>query len=472
MRKLSLLLGMFFVSIICNAQSVYIYSNNISGLVGKIRVYNDKGDKVAELQKNQWIEVTFTSKANENFTIKCANYFSNKKVNVNLEDKDVVFIRVQLSQSGWRVIEQVYPDVPANVWNDYVLKKNKRLLKNRIANHPTTEWTEAKLKEQFTDKSDAIEGIYENSFSSENSPRYKVGILKEDGAYKVVYLSGGDSDIWKEGDIKANLTETATQYLYKTMWYMGNKSQNDEVYITFSKGMFTTILSDGEESQYVKLFPVSSSINNPNATSSGTGFALHKGGYIVTNYHVIEGGNQINVKGVNGDFNTSYTARVIIEDKNNDLAILKISDSAFSFIRDIPYKLNLKVVDVGSSVFVLGYPLRSTMGDEVKLTNGIISSKSGFQGDITTYQVSAPVQPGNSGGALFDNNGNVVGIINAKHLDTENVSYAIKTLYLYNLIQSIESPPSELNTNTIKDKTLTEQVKAVKNFIYIIEVQY
>ncbi len=78
--------------------------------------------------------------------------------------------------------------------------------------------------------------------------------------------------------------------------------------------------------------------------------------------------------------------------------------------------------DVGETVYVSGYPLRATMGDEIKLTNGI---KSGFQGDITNYQISVPVQPGNSDGPLPDSNGNVTGVISAKHIGAENVSYAV-----------------------------------------------
>ena len=58
----------------------------------------------------------------------------------------------------------------------------------------------------------------------------------------------------------------------------------------------------------------------------------------------------------------------------------------------IPYSIKWKVSDVGEGIFTLGYPLKTTMGEEIKLTNGIISSKSGFKGDKTTYQISAPIQ--------------------------------------------------------------------------------
>jgi S1-C subfamily serine protease len=110
------------------------------------------------------------------------------------------------------------------------------------------------------------------------------------------------------------------------------------------------------------------------------------------------------------------------------------------------------------------------MGDEVKLTNGIISSKSGFQGDVTSYQISAPIQPGNSGGPLFDGKGNVIGTVNAKHDGAENVSYAIKTSYLINLIDLLPTPPKFQTISTVAGKPLTEQVKILKKFTYIIEV--
>jgi S1-C subfamily serine protease len=166
------------------------------------------------------------------------------------------------------------------------------------------------------------------------------------------------------------------------------------------------------EIQMIKLFPSLEDIQK-NVPTSGTGFALSSDGYIVTNYHVIKGASNIVIRGVEGDFSKTYKAKLVIEDKNNDIAILKIDDITFKSFGIIPYVISNKSYDVGTSIFCLGYPLRATMGDEVKLTNGIISSKSGFKGDITTYQITAPVQPGNSGGPLFDDKGDLMGIINA-----------------------------------------------------------
>jgi S1-C subfamily serine protease len=109
------------------------------------------------------------------------------------------------------------------------------------------------------------------------------------------------------------------------------------------------------------------------------------------------------------------------------------------------------------------------MGQEIKLTNGIISSHSGYQGDISTYQITAPVQPGNSGGPLFDYNGNIVGIINAGIPSADNVGYAIKTSYLKNLVESSVKENIIPYRNSISTNTLANKVQSLKNFVFLIK---
>ncbi|MCM1311256.1 MAG: serine protease [Bacteroides sp.] len=135
----------------------------------------------------------------------------------------------------------------------------------------------------------------------------------------------------------------------------------------------------------------------------------------------------------------------------------------------MPYSISFITSEVGEDVYVLGYPMTSTMGDEIKLTDGIISSKTGFQGDVSLYQISAPIQPGNSGGPLFDKKGNVIGIVNAKHSEAENVSYAIKSLCLRNLVESCASINIIPAKNSVSTLPLSEKVKFEKNFVFFIE---
>lgn len=201
---------------------------------------------------------------------------------------------------------------------------------------------------------------------------------------------------------------------------------------------------------------------------SGTGWALNKG-YVVTNHHVVNNARTIVLKFMQGDSLVSYSGEVAVTDEEHDLAIFKIKDSKFKGFGTLPYAVKTSLADVGESVFVLGYPLITTMGDEIKLTTGIVSSLSGFEGNKSQYQISAPVQPGNSGGPLFDDNGNVVGIVNAKHTGAENVSYAVKASHLLALIDQLPDKSGVLPTmNTLSGLNLPQQVKKVKNFVCFI----
>ncbi len=359
-----------------------------------------------------------------------------------------------------------YIGAGAKIALDYVTVQEKK-------SHTKTNWSEYSLKTHWKSSGvDIIEGIYENAIKDENSPKYKLALIKSKVGYSLIYLSGATNTGWNTGDIKAYLTKTATPNFFKVIWFMGNKMTNDDLYISFEGGIMKVIWTDRQENLYIKLYPTSNdNVTSSSVASSGTGFALSTDGYIVTNYHVTKDAKSIKIRGVKGNFSRTYNAELIVEDKNNDLAIIKINDAAFTTLGTPPYKIENTVSNPGTSVYALGYPLRATMGDEVKLTNGIISSKTGFQGDITSYQVSVPVQPGNSGGPLFNSKGNVIGIINAKHIGAENASYAIKTNYLINLLQVMNSSPSLPATNSISNKGLSDQVKYVKEFVYLIEVK-
>lgn len=208
------------------------------------------------------------------------------------------------------------------------------------------------------------------------------------------------------------------------------------------------------------------------STSSGTGFFLSNSGYIVTNYHVIENAqnNNIKVTGINEDYSKSYKVQVVVNDKQNDLAILKIADDTFTSIKGIPYAFKFTTSNVGEDCFVLGYPLISSMGKEIKLTNGIISSKTGFDGNIAQYQISAPVQPGNSGGPLFDKNGYVIGVVQAKHTEAENAGYAIKASYIRNLVELLPTEIKFPQANQLNGKALPVQVELASKFVCLIIV--
>lgn len=192
---------------------------------------------------------------------------------------------------------------------------------------------------------------------------------------------------------------------------------------------------------------------------SGSGIALDSK-VIATNNHVVDGATHIYVYFT--ETKSKYKAETIIVDATNDLALVKITDPDFKGFPFIKYGFKKSPEDVGTEVFVLGYPRVDTMGEEVKLTTGVVSSKSGFQGNQSQYQVSAPVQPGNSGGPLFNDRGELIGIVSAKHTDgAENVSYAVKLSYLEDLIVKSGENISLNRSSQIASQKLSEKCKAV-----------
>lgn len=162
-------------------------------------------------------------------------------------------------------------------------------------------------------------------------------------------------------------------------------------------------------------------------------------------------------------------------DSKNDVALLKVDDDKFKGLTEIPYSL-IEKAEIGEKAFTIGYPLNDVMGTNYKVTDGIVSSISGIDDDMRYYQISVPLQPGNSGGPLFNSSGDVIGItsarLNSKAVGTEieNVNYAIKISYLLNLYNML--PNSEqLNTTASKStKELQDQVKILRNYVCLIKV--
>jgi S1-C subfamily serine protease len=175
--------------------------------------------------------------------------------------------------------------------------------------------------------------------------------------------------------------------------------------------------------------------------STGSGFYITADGYALTCYHVIVGARQVSVRDLKG---ITRAAQVIAVDKTHDLALLKIVDVPDGIV-PLPL-VPSSTVRRGQAVVTMGFPNVSLQGAEPKVTDGIINSFSGVNNDARTFQFSAPVQTGNSGGPLVTMEGNVVGIVAAK-LDAaqvarttgdipQNVNYAIKSQHALDLLEA------------------------------------
>jgi len=148
--------------------------------------------------------------------------------------------------------------------------------------------------------------------------------------------------------------------------------------------------------------------------SSGTGFFVSRDGHVLTNAHVVDRCSSINVKAENGDL---VSGRVLAKDTTNDLALLR---TALRPSKVAGVRLGIRL---GEGVAAFGFPLTTLLSSSGNFTLGNVTALSGLKDDSRYLQVSAPVQPGNSGGPLFDQNGNVVGVVSAK-LNALNVMVA------------------------------------------------
>jgi S1-C subfamily serine protease/outer membrane murein-binding lipoprotein Lpp len=179
---------------------------------------------------------------------------------------------------------------------------------------------------------------------------------------------------------------------------------------------------------------------------NGSGFFIDSSGYFVTNDHVAAAGK---IYFIGSKSSGWRQAKLVGADEENDLALLKIEHETEPFVVS-----DSDAVKLGQTVATIGFPNIELQGLSPKFTKGEISSLAGIQDDPATFQISVPVQPGNSGGALFDESGRVVGVVSARlnqdaavavsGTHAENVNYAVKSKVLLEWLQKLEAPGLEL----------------------------
>lgn len=177
---------------------------------------------------------------------------------------------------------------------------------------------------------------------------------------------------------------------------------------------------------------------------TGTGFFINAQGLMVTNWHVVENAHSIAVTTAG---QPARAAQLLAKDPACDLAILKTASGAPFWL---PIQRSAKKVKRGSEVLTVGFPRVNLQGVESKVTNGLISSLTGVANDPKFFQISVPIQPGNSGGPLVSRDGMVVGVVSGKlattssgndavQLAPENVNYAVKSSCLLDLLRTLPS---------------------------------
>jgi serine protease Do len=198
-------------------------------------------------------------------------------------------------------------------------------------------------------------------------------------------------------------------------------------------------------------------------TFTGSGFALNKEGYVLTSYHVVADASSIYIS--NENF-AQLKMKVVYTNPKLDMAVLKVDDKDFIGFKEIPYSLRKSVADPGEKVYTLGYPREDMVFGE-----GSVSSYTGYEGDTSAYQISIPVNPGNSGGPLFDAQGNLIGIVSGRNSSADGASFAVKSKWIADDIK--EHAVENINMPTKKSSLGSDralQVKKVKEFVFMVKV--
>jgi len=207
------------------------------------------------------------------------------------------------------------------------------------------------------------------------------------------------------------------------------------------------------EVQAEKTWPEDSGIKG-DKPGTGTAFFVNND-VLVTNEHVVRGfkTGKIRYK------DSIYQVDVIGRDEVNDLALLKVRFNDYKTLTSVkPLRMgDIYNVEAGETVFTIGYPLIRELGVSPKISMGIINSLTGMNDDPRMYQISVPLQPGNSGGPIFDENGGVIGVaasglnvayyMKIENFSPQNVNFAIKADYINNLLM-VNADCKEMQRNT------------------------
>ena len=263
----------------------------------------------------------------------------------------------------------------------------------------------------------------------------------------------------------AIITTFGSIFLYRS--YQQSHKQQEQQYSLLSKEIQAVKSSQRQLLNDINGRGRGLSINP--AQVAGSGFLLTADGYFVTNNHIVREADSVYVQSTKGEV---YKARVVYTDQAHDVAVLQLcDDSAFRTLPPVPYSFDTHPSDLGERVYTLGYPR-----EEIVYGEGYLSSGTGYRGDSTAYQVAIGVNPGNSGGPLLNEKGNVIGMISGKQTTSEGVSFAVKTNYLLEALNNIPADslkglPLHLNRkNSLTDLNRKQQIKRMQDYVYQVKV--
>lgn len=201
-----------------------------------------------------------------------------------------------------------------------------------------------------------------------------------------------------------------------------------------------------------------------NYKTAATGFLIDPKGLMITNAHVVSNSNNIKIFNSKGE---QFNAFVVQLDIPRDVAIIKIDDSRFKPFSSLPYGIRKTTSDLAEPVFTLGFPR-----DEIVYGEGYLSARTGY--DTLSCQIAVPANPGNSGGPVFNHEGEVIGILTGKQPEADDVVFAIQSKYIYQAVENVKKNPIYQNVKIASRSTLSglskqQQVKKIEEYVFMVK---
>lgn len=210
---------------------------------------------------------------------------------------------------------------------------------------------------------------------------------------------------------------------------------------------------------------------SPVATAKigGTGFLIDGKGYLVTSAHVVINADSVYIQNTKGDY---FKAATIYINQQSDIAILKIEDDRFQYVKSLPYSINKQVADLGEEVFTLGFPRANA---DIVYNRGYLSANTGFNHDTLAYQIAITANPGNSGGPIFNETGDVIGILSGKQITAEGVFFSSRSKNIYTALQEIRKDTASEEriklpiTVPLRTVNRTQLIKRIEECVFMVK---
>jgi len=267
--------------------------------------------------------------------------------------------------------------------------------------------------------------------------------------------------LWRNHHSKISVAATVALFLMMSIMYLAGSFNNSSKYVELKRKV------DKLERLNHPVRNKTKSTATDKSSFTGTGFAVSSN-LIATALHILDGANSVYVQNADGQ---QFKAEIVSSDPQNDIAILKVIDTAFTNLGTVPYTFKRSDSDLGEDVYTLDYSSNSPVSGF-----GYLTSENGENSnDSVHYRIDIPMNPGNSGGPLIDSKGNIIGIVNAKQTQVEGAHFAIKSSYLIDAIRHIptDSIPKKVSLNkknTLAGLSKQQQIKKLNDYIFMVKV--